>query len=164
MIKKLDLTSEAAAMQVLDVQIPSYRVEAELIGFNGIPYLSDTVESLMQAEEEFYGYLVDGQLAGMVALSMEEDVLRISRLVIAPPFFRQGIGRKLVQFVLDQNALIETIAVSTGASNLPAVCLYQKLGFVDTGVMEVAPDIFIALFERKKESAYQYLENVLVNP
>lgn len=164
MIKKLDLTSEAAAQQVLDVQIPSYRVEAELIGFDGIPQLNDTVESLMCANEEFYGYAADGQLAGVVALSMEGEVPHISRLIVAPSFFRQGIGRKLVQFVLDQHETADTIAVRTGASNTPAICLYQKLGFVDTGVSEVAPDVFIALFERKRKASYHLRENVLVNP
>jgi hypothetical protein len=43
MIKMLITKDRTVAQKILEVQIPSYRVEAELIGFQGIPPLHDTV-------------------------------------------------------------------------------------------------------------------------
>ncbi|HEU4965088.1 MAG TPA: GNAT family N-acetyltransferase, partial [Bacilli bacterium] len=63
-IRPLDLTDKKEAMQLLAVQIPAYRVEADLIGFDGIPPLHDTLETLQACGESFYGAFLDGELVG----------------------------------------------------------------------------------------------------
>ncbi|GLI04224.1 hypothetical protein YDYSG_02540 [Paenibacillus tyrfis] len=149
MIQQLDMTQPAVAEQVLRVQLPAYRVEAELIGFDGIPQLRDTVQTLMQAEETFYGYAADGTLAGVIAVEKQEDVLHITRLVVHPDYFRRGIGRSLVQYALESEPGIRKFAVSTGAKNGSAISLYKQFGFAETKDVEVAPQVFITILEKE---------------
>ncbi len=64
MMKELDITDRKVAQQVLDLQLSSYRVEAELTGFDGIPPLRDTVEMLISSGETFYGWYREGSWPG----------------------------------------------------------------------------------------------------
>jgi hypothetical protein len=48
MIKKIDIPNPKLAEDVLKIQIPSYKVEAELIDFYEIPPLKDTIDTLQQ--------------------------------------------------------------------------------------------------------------------
>ncbi|MDF0725480.1 hypothetical protein PY093_01985 [Cytobacillus sp. S13-E01] len=52
--KKIDITNPIFAKEVLNVQIPAYKVEAEIIDYYDIPPLRDTVETLQQSQETFF--------------------------------------------------------------------------------------------------------------
>ncbi|AEI44683.1 GNAT family N-acetyltransferase [Paenibacillus mucilaginosus] len=148
MIVRLDLTDPETARNLLKVQIPSYLVEAELIGFHGIPALNDTVESLAQSGETFYGYFAGGELAGAAAYELDGGTMEITRLVVHPKFFRRGIGGSLIRFLLELNLGVKGYRVSTGAKNGPAKRLYTNCGFKEAGELEVAPEVFLTLLER----------------
>jgi ribosomal protein S18 acetylase RimI-like enzyme len=147
MIQYLDITQRSVAKKVLDVQIPSYQVEAEIIGFNGIPQLNDSVESLMTSSEIFYGYFVDTSLAGAIAFVLEDNVLDIHRLIVHPNYFRKGIGESLVQYILNLDTSVKKYIVRTGSKNIPAKNLYKKFGFIEKEDEEVAPNVFLTIFE-----------------
>ena len=51
MIKIIDISNSKNAEDVLNIQIPSYKVEAEIIGSYEIPPLKDTVYTLQHAEK-----------------------------------------------------------------------------------------------------------------
>ena len=55
------LQTNEEILVLLSLQIASYRVEAELIGFDDIPPLKDGIQSIREAEETFYGFFVDEQ-------------------------------------------------------------------------------------------------------
>jgi ribosomal protein S18 acetylase RimI-like enzyme len=151
-IRKLNHREHAVAEEILAVQLPAYRIEADLVGFDGIPALHDTLETLMACEtEEFYGTYRDERLAGMIACEPEGTALCISRVVVHPDFFRQGIGRLLVtelEAVARENSSVDRLRVMTGVDNAPAVKLYRSLGFVDTDVREVAPGVQAVFLEK----------------
>ncbi|SFJ51362.1 GNAT family N-acetyltransferase [Thermoflavimicrobium dichotomicum] len=107
MIVPLDVSQREVAEQILAVQIPAYQVEAEWIGFQGIPHLHETITSLMQSNLTFYGYRKDGCIAGVIAYEKKQRVLEIDRLVVHPQYFRQGIGQCLIQFVLDNETDVD---------------------------------------------------------
>lgn len=164
MIVQLQHQNRETAEQIRDVQIPAYRVEADLIGFDGIPALHETTEQLMQSGETFYGYMKDGKLAGAIAYETDEGEvhddhadheshlehakygaqINITRLVVHPDYFRQGIAGELLRYVFALHADAQQFAVHTGAKNRPAIHLYEKYGFTLTGEREVAPDFFLA--------------------
>ncbi|HAG42334.1 MAG TPA: GNAT family N-acetyltransferase, partial [Clostridium sp.] len=73
MIKQLDLKDKKVLEKVLDVQISSYKIEAEIIGFDEIPPLKDTINTLKQCNETFYGYFIDDILAGIISYKIEND-------------------------------------------------------------------------------------------
>ncbi|MDF2066575.1 hypothetical protein [Bacillus sp. Cr_A10] len=68
MIKIIDISVRDNAMDVLNIQIPSYMVEAEIIGTNEMPPLRDTVETLQECEEVFFGYYEYEDLCGAISL------------------------------------------------------------------------------------------------
>lgn len=151
MIIKLDATKEEVARNILSIQIPAYKVEAEIIGFHEIPQLLDTVETIMNCGETFIGYILEGELAGVVSYIDNENDVDICRLVVDPKHFRKGIAKKLVGHVTRNIAENHAkIIVSTGAMNLPAKSLYRSFGFREINKIEVSPGIFLSLMERKQ--------------
>ncbi|MBD2868289.1 GNAT family N-acetyltransferase [Paenibacillus arenilitoris] len=150
MIQSIDITSEAAARQVLAVQLPAYRVEAELIGSDDIPPLKDTAADLMACGEIFYGYYSDGALAGAISYKKDGSVVDIHRMIVHPAFFRRGIAQALLGFVLQRETEAAKFIVATGADNAPARALYAKNGFKLLEEREVAPGLALSFFEKKR--------------
>ncbi|WP_409270554.1 GNAT family N-acetyltransferase [Neobacillus sp. SCS-31] len=150
MIRPIEITSEKEALDVLQIQIPSYQVEAELIDFYEIPPLSDTAETLMKSGETFYGYFENGSLCGVISFKKENGTIDLHRLMVHPDHFRKGIARQLLHR-LEQNNLQENrLIVSTGARNTPAVRFYEKNGFRKTGEEIIAGTLAIAHFEKRR--------------
>ncbi len=63
----LDLADEAIARSVLELQRESYAVEAGLIGSDGIPQLTETLEELRAAGLEWLGTFDEAGLTGAVS-------------------------------------------------------------------------------------------------
>jgi len=148
-IDHLDITDPAAASTVLHIQRRSYRVEAQLIGSETIPPLSETVEDLRACGENFLGAFVDDQLAGIVSWKFDGVTIDIHRLAVDPPFFRRGVGVALVRAVLSVESVARRAIVQTGAANDPATALYRGEGFVQVDEREVGDGVRVALFERQ---------------
>ncbi|GGA36661.1 hypothetical protein GCM10007416_06980 [Kroppenstedtia guangzhouensis] len=146
MMKELDITDRKVAQQVLDLQLSSYRVEAELTGFDGIPPLRDTVEMLISSGETFYGWYLGGELAGAVSYKLEEKVLDIHRVMVHPRHFRKGVATALLQSLLDSTTAVHRVEVRTGSLNHPARKLYRRLGFIEVGEEETAPGFWMTRF------------------
>jgi ribosomal protein S18 acetylase RimI-like enzyme len=96
-LQRLDLTDRAVAGAALAVQRRAYRVEADLVGFDAIPPLHESLADLQASTETFLAANVDGQLAGLVSWKRAGDTLDLHRLAVDPRFFRAGIGRALVR-------------------------------------------------------------------
>lgn len=136
------------AEQLLEVQLPAYRIEAELIGFDDIPPLRDTAETLMVCNEIFAGFKLEGTLAGFISYeAVGAEVLNLCRMVVHPDYFRKGIARSLLAYVLEGAGMHKKVTVSTGANNEPAKALYRSFGFIDAGEIEIAPEVKLILFE-----------------
>ena len=148
MIRLLDCQNEITNKQILELQLSSYRVEAELINYYNIPPLLDTTHSLANSGETFYGFYENQVLAGIISFKTENQVLDIHRLAVHPVFFRQGIARKLLRFVEISFEKITSIKVSTGLNNFPAIKLYTNNAYSETGIFEVEPGLFIASFKK----------------
>jgi ribosomal protein S18 acetylase RimI-like enzyme len=148
MIRAFRLEDESLARRALDIQRLAYRIEADLIGFEGIPPLHESLEELRASQESFLGYFVDEQLAAFVSYEIANSVLDIGRLVVHPDYFRRGIGQTLIR-ALDETAGIKRIIVSTGALNLPARKLYENLGFSLIDEISLDEGVKIARYEKQ---------------
>ena len=149
MIKKIDITNHKFAKEVFNIQIPSYKVEAEIIGCHDIPPLRDTVESLQQCGETFFGYYLNGELCGVISIKTANCVIDIHRLMVHPKHFRKGIAKNLLDFVESDKEKSETIIVSTGSENSPAVDFYLKNGFSKTGDKRVTERLSLTFFKKE---------------
>lgn len=151
LIISLDIGNKEIASEVLKIQIPAYKVEAELIRFNGIPQLFDTEESLANSGETFIGFVSEGVLQGVLAYCENENQMEICRLIVHPAYFKRGIATKLLAFFLQELVgKTERVIVSTGADNYPAKALYKKFGFTEIENREVAPNVWITELQMKK--------------
>lgn len=148
MLRKLNVKNYDTAVQMMKVQIPAYQVEAELIGYEGIPQLRDTVETMMENDETCVGYYLEDQLAAFVSYEETADEVNICRLVVHPDHFRKKIATVLIEYVVEEVAGDRTIRVSTASLNFPAKGLYQAFGFRQVRDYEIAPGIFITELER----------------
>jgi ribosomal protein S18 acetylase RimI-like enzyme len=142
----IDLDDEATAAAVLAVQRRGYKIEADLIGFEGIPPLNETLEQLQESDESFLGAQVRGQLAGIVSWKLDGDTIDIHRLAVDPAYFRRGIGARLVRSALAAEPGAARATVQTGALNEPARALYRREGFELDEEIEVAPRVKVARF------------------
>jgi ribosomal protein S18 acetylase RimI-like enzyme len=148
MIRKLNLREPNEVQSLLNIQRLAYRIEADLIGFNDIPTLKDTIYSMQECNETFYGYFDNTMLCGAISYTREGETVDICRLFVHPERFRQGIGKALVKKVLEVENDASKFTVSTGSKNTPAVILYQQLGFVETGRTEISDGVYLSHFER----------------
>jgi ribosomal protein S18 acetylase RimI-like enzyme len=145
---RLDLADEAIARSVLEVQRAAYAVEAELIGSDGIPALTESLDELRAAPEDWLGVVdVDG-LAGAVSWrELDDGIIDIHRLIVAPRAFRRGVATALLD-ALDDAFPDRAMVVSTGAANEPARTLYERRGFRLVREREVVPGLWIAELAR----------------
>ena len=144
-VRQIDMSDPAIAAQVLTLQRSAYRVEADLIGFEQIPPLHESLEDLMAAPLIWFGIVKSGKVVAAIAFTKQDGRIDIDRLVVAPSSLRQGYGTALVAS-LDPRA---TITVATGAKNLPAHRLYKAQGFVNIGESSPVAGLQLTQFVRK---------------
>jgi ribosomal protein S18 acetylase RimI-like enzyme len=147
-LERLDLTQKGVAAAVLELQRRAYGIEAELIGSDEIPALSETLEELQASGETFLGAYLEGTLVGAISWRVDAGVLDLHRLVVDPDRFRAGIGSALVRAALAAEE-VERAIVQTGSSNEPAKQLYRREGFEEIDEVEVVPGLRVTRFGRR---------------
>ncbi|MET7746432.1 GNAT family N-acetyltransferase [Streptomyces sp. NPDC005385] len=148
-ISELDVADPRTAAAVRDVGRRAYAVEAELIGFAGIPALAETVEEMQAQPLNWLGMVTSqGRIAAFIAWRPleREDGVDIDRLCVDPEFFRRGVARTLLGHLVNGLSPGGTALVSTGADNRPAISLYERLGFARVGTVRRAPGLLMAEF------------------
>ncbi|WP_285399153.1 GNAT family N-acetyltransferase [Lysinibacillus sp. fls2-241-R2A-57] len=148
MIKLIDISNRNIANDVLSIQIPSYEVEAKIIGYSEIPPLKDSVDTLLKCEEIFFGYYENTELCGAISLKVDNNVANIHRLIVHPKHFRKGIAQLLLNFAIS-NFDVKKVEVATGSKNTPAVNFYLKNGFEKTKEVTVNEQLSLTFFEKK---------------
>lgn len=83
----------------------------------------------------FYVATVDEKIAGYIGFSVMADEGYILNVAVLPEYRGSGIGRKLVQTVLEyaeENSLV-FVTLEVRVSNETAINLYEKAGFEKVG-------------------------------
>ena len=147
--RRLDLSDPDTLRRLRDLQRASYAVEAELIGFDGIPTLHESLEELRDCGESFLGLDDETGLAGAVSwVRLQDGTLDICRLMVHPRAHRRGIATALLD-ALDRAEPAWRAVVSTGTANHPALGLYKRRGFTPAGTRLIAPGTSLTLLERR---------------
>ncbi|MBP1157116.1 MULTISPECIES: GNAT family N-acetyltransferase [unclassified Paenibacillus] len=148
MIRAIDLADMQEVLAFLLLQQTAYRVEAERIGFDEIPPLFDSPQSLRDSGESFFGYYEGSKLHGAAACKQSPKEVVICRMMVHPDCFRRGIASKLLKH-LEQFALPGMkMIVYTGTNNTPAVGLYDKHGYEPFHMQLLAPGITLTQFQK----------------
>ena len=78
----------------------------------------------------------DDKIVGFVALRWAADVGEIVNVAVSPKYCRRGIGEELLCRCLmwGTGCGVKQITLEVGATNAPAIALYEKLGFAKVGL------------------------------
>jgi len=148
-IRALDLSEDGIAGAVLGLQREAYAVEAALIGSDGIPALTESLDAVRAAGEQWLGAFDETGLTGAIAWrELGGGTIDICRLVVAPRSFRRGVASRLLD-ALDERFPDRSMIVSTGSANEPAIALYRGRGFRPTRDREAAPGLLVTELERR---------------
>lgn len=151
-VARLDHRLRDTAEELWSLQHASYRVEAQRIGVPDLPPLMETIGDIQASEEAFWGCAdEEGELAGAVSIREERGAgaCTITRLMVRPDRFRQGIGSLLLASVFAEYPFVRSWEVTAEARNLPAIALYEKCGFRCVGTFAPREDIVMVKLRRR---------------
>lgn len=85
---------------------------------------------------EAWVFEVQGEIVGYALLSMEADDAHILNIAIKDTWRKQGLGKKLMWHLIDlaRKKQAKKVLLEVRQSNDPAISLYKKLNFINTGM------------------------------
>jgi len=128
LVVKIDHKNSAIAKNIYSVFQASYKVEAKLLKAVNFPPLKRTISEFLSSKNIFYGYYKGKNLLGAIEVEANIDSTHIQSLVVDPKYFRQGVARALVNFILTHYTS-KIFTVETGVDNHPAIKLYTSFNF-----------------------------------
>ncbi len=100
------------------------------------PWSCENISSLLSSEYgECFGVFDEDELVGYIALEWVLDEGSLTDLAVSPTYRRQGLASLLMDRLIEsaQSKNLSFITLEVRASNLPAIKLYQKYGFLEAG-------------------------------
>ena len=128
MIERLKNNDLEISKKIRSVFQLSYKVEANILNATDFPPLKRSLENYVNSNTAFFGYLKNQELAGVIEIEHNDNFTHINSLVVDPGFFKQGIARKLMEYVINTFDS-KLFVVETGLENGPATELYKKFDF-----------------------------------
>ena len=86
-----------------------------------------------QPAAENYVMIARGNMIGYLFSNVVDDDVQILNIAIDIPFQHKGYGEQLLSYFLDQFNTDISIHLEVRKSNFPAINLYLKFGFHETG-------------------------------
>ncbi|GCC52800.1 N-acetyltransferase [Chryseotalea sanaruensis] len=151
MITKLNSNNKETAYEIRSLFQASYRIEAALLNVSDFPPLNRELVDFLNSDTEFYGLFRDDKMVAIVEVKSLEGKTDIESLVVHPEYFRQGLGKRLMQFIL-KTFDSEIFTVETGLKNKPATELYKQLGFYEQQQWDTEFGIRKVKFIRTKDN------------
>ena len=148
MIIKINNKRNTIAKEIREIFQASYTVEAKMLKAIDFPPLKRTISQFLNSNSEFYAYYLNQNIAGVIEIKNNQDLTHIQSLVVYPKYFRKGIGRKLVQFILDTYKP-SVFTVETGLDNYPAIKLYRSFDFEEQEQWDTSHGVRKVRFEKK---------------
>ena len=109
--------------------------ELEKICFSD-PWSENSVASELKNKLALWLVAEDkGRVAGYIGSQTCTDESDVMNVAVHPDFRRKGIAETLVNALVDELKAIESrcLTLEVRASNVPAISLYEKLGFAEVG-------------------------------
>lgn len=107
--------------------------EIELVCFSH-PWSEQAMESELNSERSICLMARDGeQITGFCFLSVVADEGEVLQVAVLPPYRNKKIGKQLMETVLQigKSRGVTSVFLEVRESNLPAIRLYQSLGFCE---------------------------------
>ena len=98
------------------------------------PWTFDSIEGLINDHDKagLKACLEDGTLIGYIGAAYVLDEAEIGNLCVLPEYRGKGAGRKLLSSMIDllKGKGCNTVYLEVEDTNVPAISLYEKFGFV----------------------------------
>jgi len=139
------------APEILALQKIVYQNEAELYDDWSLAPLKQTLEEMKAdfGNRVFIKAVVGGKIIGSIRGYMVEDTGHVTRLIVHPYFWRQGIGAKLVQAMEGWLPDAKRYETFMGQKSLHTMEPYQKLGYVQVRQEKVSEQRDRVFFARE---------------
>jgi ribosomal protein S18 acetylase RimI-like enzyme len=130
---------EPVAKAIHRVQMLAYAQEAALLGVSHFHPLLATVNDVLNSDEQYFAAFEGEKLVGVISTEADDSIdgRTITSLVVDPSFQRRSIATNLIPLIIEVHGS-KSLAVQTGAKNIPALNLYRQMGFVETRRFQAA--------------------------
>ena len=120
------------AGELLTLQRAAFVTEAQLYGDPRLPALVETIEELIAAVQRGPALVArtGSRAVGSVRTRIEDGVLHVGRLVVAPDLQGRGIGSRLLS-ASEAATGLPRATLFTGARSLANLRLYRRHGYVE---------------------------------
>ena len=130
MIKEINNKDIEISKKIYNIFQKSYKIEAKILNVSKFPPLERSIENIINSDTLFFGFFIKKKIVSIIETENNFQSIHIKSLVVCPNYFRQGIGTKLVQYVIDTYDT-KILTVETGADNYPAIKLYKNFAFIE---------------------------------
>lgn len=110
---------------------------AEIDAVSHAPWTKESFKSELTNGVARYSVMEDnGRAVGYIGYWWSFFEVQITFIAVHPDYRQQGIAQKLVSHIYEElkEMGVETIQLEVRKSNIPAISLYKKCGFVEVGV------------------------------
>ena len=111
-------------------------LRAQIIESNAFSHPYDMNEVLGGDGKLSLCAFIDGILCGYVCTYYVLDEVNISTIAVSPNYRRLGVGKRLMGALIEKSRQMgmKNIYLEVRYSNAPAIFLYEKMGFVKSGL------------------------------
>jgi ribosomal protein S18 acetylase RimI-like enzyme len=145
-------TADDSAL-VAELVREGFRSEAERYGVDIPPMLETSDDVLTELENGDITLIarIDGHAVGTVRGHTQPDgSVLVRRLAVLPQARRLGVARGLMDALESAYPASPRFELFTGIDTLPAIALYESLGYVRTRNEEQMPGVTIAYLEKRR--------------
>ncbi len=137
---------------ILELQYLAYQSEAKLNNNYSIPPLMQTLEEIKQEYEKGIVLKVideNRSIIGSVRGYVENDTLYIGKLIVHPGHQGRGIGTQLLNEI-EKVCPQPRYELFTSDKSIRNIKLYERLGYVQYQVKQVAPNLKFIYLEKNR--------------
>lgn len=149
-IHVLNQHDPAIATGIVALQRAAYRVEADLLGFDGIPPLHEDAAAVQALDRTLLGVIEGGQVIALVGYQRIGRGVDIDRLAVHPCYFRRGLARGLLAELHRREVDATQFDVSTGRDNLAALAPYRSMGYRPVADVALPEGVVITRLVRER--------------
>lgn len=117
---------------IIRVQKSAFGKISERLNSCSLPPMKETAEELEKKfdDNHIFVYEIDGKIVGSIRLEKSIESAEIRRLIVHQDYQKKGIGKELLQYILNFDKNIKRFTLFTeNIENNPAVKLYKNYGF-----------------------------------
>lgn len=81
-------------------------------------------------------YVENGQFIGYLSYSIIYEKAEINNIYVLKSFRSQGVGTKLLEYLVEKCKICENITLEVRKNNISALQLYKKFGFKEVALRE----------------------------